>query len=153
MSKTFKIIFIFSVESKENETNSESEEKVNVLLIEKTVVLEDENEDNKTQNLIIENSDVKINVISLERNNEDEKIDEDQTSFWQNGFTIGLHVSPLAMCLFTALILTILLMRLALKIHKKHLEKSMTGSNQPTSSGGKRKHEFDNVSLDTVTTN
>lgn len=107
-------------------------------------------DENKTQDVFIEDSDVKFNVISAV-DRDDQAEDENEGSFWQNGFTIGLHISPLAMCLFTLLILMALLMRLALKIHKKRLEASST---HPTSSGqNKKKHSFDDVSLQTVSTN
>lgn len=113
----------------------------------------DKSDGNRTQSVFIEDSDVHFNVITVE-NDKDELKSENNVkarSFWKDGFTIGLHVSPLAMCLFTALVLLMLLMRLALKVHKKRLENKMISTQQPGSSG-KKKHEFDDISLRTEST-
>jgi hypothetical protein len=89
--------------------------------------------------VFIENAEVNLNVIGSDL------IDEDEASSWKNGFTI--HISPLAMCLGTALILFICFMRLALKMYKKRLEASLS----PVAYNVQKKSaQFDDVSLQTV---
>jgi hypothetical protein len=113
----------------------EPKQDIEVLLIEKTIVLEDDTEpSNQSLTILIEDSDVNFSLPATE---------ERELSFWQNGFTIGVHVSPLAMLLFTAVLVLFLGMRLALKFQKKRLH----AHTQPMT-----KHSFDNDSLKTIST-
>jgi len=140
-----------SDESLSNKTDKGGEE-IGIIILEKTIIVEDENGENRTKNVFIKDSEVNFNLVKSSEERLDG--DEEHTPFWHNGFTIGLHVSPLALCMATVLVLMILLMRLALKIHKKRLEAQHLNSlSNPGFSGNNgKKHEFDDVSLQTVCT-